>query len=207
MLCCDFEFIHVIWRSCDEVNHCNMCCLTVHCIAFTVDIPVWNATFNIIWGHKLDLYLKMFRNANYWYMLPVKRQEVHAMYFLALRKCPPATLMPALILLKIFLSSWYSLHLLLFKNCLSIISLFLTWRLRRSQLAACMPCAEFTQKFCHWEICSVDTVLCEMIMSSLHSFIHSFISWRIVSGLIECTGQNLIFKNPGSHDFVCTHCI
>lgn len=83
--------------------------------------------------------------------------------------------MQAWILLKIFLSSWYSSHLLLLKYCLSIISLFQIWRLRRSQFAACMPCAEFPQKFCHWEICSVDTVLCEMTVCFLpiHSFIHS----------------------------------
>lgn len=117
----------------------------------------------------------MCRNTNYWYMLPVQPQEVQGVYFLALRNCPPATLMPALILLKIFLSSWYSSHLLLLKNCLSVISLFLTWRLR-SQFASCLPCAEFTQKFCHWEICSVDTVLCEITMffsSFIYLFIHS----------------------------------
>jgi len=72
-----------------QMNHrCSMCCLTVHCIAITVEIPVWNATFNIIWGHKHGVYLKMFRNTNYWYMLPVKLQEKHATYFLALRKVP-----------------------------------------------------------------------------------------------------------------------
>jgi len=30
----------------------------------------------------------MFRNTNYWYVLPVKLQEVHAINVLALRKVP-----------------------------------------------------------------------------------------------------------------------
>jgi hypothetical protein len=30
----------------------------------------------------------MLRNTNYWYVLPVKLQEVHATYFIPLRKVP-----------------------------------------------------------------------------------------------------------------------
>lgn len=104
--------------------------------------------------------------------------------------------MQAWILLKIFLSSRYSSHLLLLKYCLNN---FTIPDLEIKEVTVCSLCA---MCWIPTKILSLRNMLCwhcpvwSDCMFSLHSFIHSSIRWRIISGLIACTGHNLFILKP-----------